>query len=398
MSHQCVWLSDVQLAELTERLEEILAADPEAFGDGESIRTLHRYRARLDAWLAKATATFDASAEWRTSGAQTAAAWLAVEAGLPKSEARRAVRLGRALRHLPAAEEAWCAGAIGAAHVDALHGVANACRDEALRRDEAELVEHAKELRFADFVKLLAYWAQQVDPDGAECRAALQRDRRDAYLAESFGGMWLGRLNFDPVSGAIVGNELRRLTDELFQADWAEAKARLGRDPVSDELSRTPAQRRSDAFVEMATRSAAMPPEARRPAPLVSFLVDFELRHRMCELAQGAVLTPGSILRHLTVADFERIVMAPPNRVEVSEKARFFTGAQRRKIEVLHGICQHPYCDRPAVECQVDHIVPYSAGGLTTVENGRLLCEFHNRLEYLKWLEAQDPRPPPQVA
>ncbi|MGH9080415.1 MAG: HNH endonuclease signature motif containing protein [Acidimicrobiales bacterium] len=42
--------------------------------------------------------------------------------------------------------------------------------------------------------------------------------------------------------------------------------------------------------------------------------------------------------------------------------------------------CTHPYCDRPAADCQVDHIVPYTAGGPTTQANGRMLCAFHNRL------------------
>jgi hypothetical protein len=33
---------------------------------------------------------------------------------------------------------------------------------------------------------------------------------------------------FDPVAGEVVARELRRIEDELFAADWAEAKARLG--------------------------------------------------------------------------------------------------------------------------------------------------------------------------
>jgi HNH endonuclease len=68
-----------------------------------------------------------------------------------------------------------------------------------------------------------------------------------------------------------------------------------------------------------------------------------------------------------------------PAPVEVSEKARLFTGALRRSIEIRDRECTHPYCDIEADKCQADHIIPYAAGGLTTQENGRLLCGFHNR-------------------
>jgi HNH endonuclease len=34
---------------------------------------------------------------------------------------------------------------------------------------------------------------------------------------------------------------------------------------------------------------------------------------------------------------------------------------------------------------QVDHIVPWAMGGLSTLENGRLLCWQHNRIEAERW-------------
>ena len=70
-----------------------------------------------------------------------------------------------------------------------------------------------------------------------------------------------------PISGAIVAGELNRLERQLFDADCAEANERLGRRPRLDELARTSAQRRADALVEMATRSAAARPRASAPPP-----------------------------------------------------------------------------------------------------------------------------------
>ncbi len=68
------------------------------------------------------------------------------------------------------------------------------------------------------------------------------------------------------------------------------------------------------------------------------------------------------------------------NRIDVSVRSRFFTGGTRRAIELRDRICTHPHCYEPAENCQVDHIQTYASGGLTTQDNGRLLCGFHNRL------------------
>ena len=99
-----------------------------------------------------------------------------------------------------------------------------------------------------------------------------------------------------------------------------EAKERLGRDPHADELCRTPAQRRADAMVEMAVRSASSPPGAKKPKPLFSVLVGFEtLAERISQIENGPVVTPGSLLEWLDRAEFERIVWLPTNRIECSK-------------------------------------------------------------------------------
>jgi hypothetical protein len=193
--------------------------------------------------------------------------------------------------------------------------------------------------------------------------------------------MWLGKITLDPISGAIVSGELQRLEQDLFAADWADAKQRLGREPTVADLVRTPGQRRADALVEMATRSKITCADGRRPAPLVSVVVDYEtLRGRICELANGTVIAPGALVGWLNEAYIERAVFNPENRVEVSARARLFSGATRRALDLRDQYCTHEFCDRPADECEGDHVVPYAVGGLTTQDNGQLLCGYHNRL------------------
>ena len=137
-------------------------------------------------------------------------------------------------------------------------------------------------------------------------------------------------MTLDPISGAVVSAELERLEHGLFEADWAEAKASLGRDPRTTELARTPGQRRADALVEMAVRSKSCPAGARRPGPLFTVLVGWETLHgRICELEDGTVVPPGSVLSWLEEADLERAVFGPGRKVEMGAATRLVPGPGR---------------------------------------------------------------------
>jgi hypothetical protein len=176
----------------------------------------------------------------------------------------------------------------------------------------------------------------------------------------------------------------------MFGADWAEARAQFGDDVRASHLARTPAQRRADALVELARRAMAMPAGARLPEPLFSVVVGYEtFAGRVCELANRQVVAPGDLARWLGEAWVERVVFDGPSRViDVGVRRRVFAGATRRAVELRDGECFHPYCEEPAEGCEIDHVVAWAAGGLTTQANGRVACGFHNR-------ERHPARPPP---
>ena len=374
-------------------LDALVSVGAQNFDDCASIEALHRELSRFEAFVTEASAAFEASEEWAAEGAKTAAAWIATRCHLPRPVARRRVRLGRTLRQLPVCAEAWREGQIGTEHTRAIASARRHRTEASMARDEAMLVAQAHELSFEDFERVLDYWKQLADPEGADEADEARRAKRSVYLESSYAGLWLGQMTLDPISGAIVSGELNRLERELFDADCAEAKERLGRRPRLDELARTSAQRRADALVEMATRSAAAPAEGIRPAPLFSVFVGYEsIRGRICELENGTVLSPSALLPWMDSAYFERAVFSLGGRVDVSVRARLFSGGTRRAIELRDRICTHPYCYEPAQSCQADHIEPYAQGGATTQENGRLLCGFHNRLRNQG---DQRQRPPP---
>jgi hypothetical protein len=167
----------------------------------------------------------------------------------------------------------------------------------------------------------------------------------------------------------------------LFDVDWAAAREQLGEGVTVADLARTPAQRRADALVEMARRAGAVPAGARLPEPLFSVVVGYEtLAGRICELAHGTVVSPGSLLPWLTEAWVERVVFDGPDRVmNVGVRRRLFSGATRRAVEVRDRQCFEELCDVPAEQCEIDHIQPWAEGGLTVEGNGRPACAYHNR-------------------
>ncbi|MET3904651.1 DUF222 domain-containing protein [Paenarthrobacter sp. 4246] len=62
--------------------------------------------------------------------------------------------------------------------------------------------------------------------------------------------------------------------------------------------------------------------------------------------------------------------------ITMDSKARFFPPRLRRFIEVRDDTCRTPYCDAPIKH--IDHVVPWHAGGATTVTNSAGLCEACN--------------------
>jgi hypothetical protein len=377
-----------ELAELIGRtaavLHELGAADLDGLPDAElsdAVEAMQPLRGALEVAEARLIGRWEAQGSWRASGARSAAAWLAWRHHLPTGVAAQRVRHARALRDLPAVADAWAAGELDRTHVVTLLGTRNHRTAAAFDDQHKVLVDVARTESFRTFKAACDRFGLFADPDGVEQAAEEDRAARALHLAQSFDGMWFGKLTLDPVAGQIVADTLQAIEHELFEADWAAAKDRLGRDPLVIELDRTPAQRRADALAEMATRARAAPAGGRRPAPLFSVVVGYEtFAGPVLELFNRTVLTPGTAARWLTQADIERVVFDGPSRViDLGPQRRFYTGALRRAIEVRDRVCYHPTCDQPPDQPQIDHIVQAANGGPTTQANGRLACAFHNR-------------------
>jgi len=370
------------LAGLAAALEHVQAIDLGTLTDPELAELavgLGAMSARLDAARVHTAAAADARRVWAADRARGCAAWLSWRGRRARADCAADLRLGRALRTMPLAAAALAEGAVTASHARVLAAAVRTAPD-AYARDEALLVHHARTLPYPAFVRAVTYWCQLADPDGVEADAEAMHQRRRLHLSALPDGSWRLDADLSTIDGTIVHTELARLEAALLAADWSDARARLGDAATATDLARTPAQRRADALVAMAQRSAAVPPGSVPRRPLFTIVVDHPtLAGRICQLTNGLTVTPGQAAVHLTRADIERVVFDGTSRVlDVGVTQRFFTGATRRAVEVRDLECSHPGCHVPLEGCDVDHVIPWAHDGPTTQANGRLLCPPHH--------------------
>jgi hypothetical protein len=230
------------------------------------------------------------------------------------------------------------------------------------------LVELCRTPFYAVAARGVAYWKQSADLDAANHDATTLRDFRHLSASVTFNGVVAIDGVLDPLGGATLTTELDRISTQLRLQDQR------------DGVQRSVTQRRADALVEMAMRSATAPADGLRPRPLLSVTIGIDPFTHLCQTAAGTVIAPDLLIPYLPDADIERIVYDPPARRFEASRKRRFSGAMRRLIEIRDGHCQHPSgCDEPASNCDIDHIIPHSAGGITCLCQGDSGCLYHNR-------------------
>jgi Domain of unknown function (DUF222) len=369
--------------ELDLRLGSMAASDLHGMVDAEAAECLVELvdvQTRLDAAVARLAAHVDGTGVWRSDGSRSAAAWLERRTGRHRSDCRAATRRGRHLGSLPLVGAAFATGKISAWHVDRIAQLHQRWPDQ-VAAAQADIVGWACDFDTDEFLRLVGYWTQHIDPDGVEDDATARYRRRRVRLSDGIDGCGLLDVEFEPIGWATFSEALRRIEHEMWTADWADARARLGNNAVAADLARTDAQRTYDALIELAVRGASSVAGRLRPRPLVTVHVDHDtLAGRICQLSTGTVITPGEVLPLLADADIERAVFNSRSRIiDLGRRSRLFIGGTRRAVEITHPTCAHPSCRVPSERCDIDHDIEWEHGGPTNPDNGTPRCPPHHR-------------------
>lgn len=76
-------------------------------------------------------------------------------------------------------------------------------------------------------------------------------------------------------------------------------------------------------------------------------------------------------------------VLGGPSQVlDLGRQQRAFTAAHHAALAIRDGGCVAETCDVLPAWCEAHHKVPWALGGLTTLENGCLLCFYHHHLAH----------------
>lgn len=417
-----IWCDEGPAIRLTGDLDQVEAALDAALevpyvglsggAKADALEQALRIGTKSTALAAKVLTAFEATGEHRHEGHQSVVAWAKTHRHARGPDIARLRRTAHHLRDLPRAAAALANGLITDEHVTTLHRAYRLLGPQRFRFVEEPLLDAAVRERFVDFEQTVDYTIVRAAPADADERARRHHDERYAssspYADKGRIDAELDRDDFE-----IWQNELDRIMDQLHQADRAEARDRLGRAPTAAELRRSTRQRRADAMVEMARRSAnhtgdglgacryvtnihvdpafltaliatltqALNPRHDPDFDLDDALDHIELTHdSLHELDDGTVLTVNTVVYALLTGTIRGILFDPHGDVlRYGRERRLFSPAQAQAILALFRRCGHPHgCDRTGPRTQADHLTEHQDGGPTDLTNGGRKCDFHN--------------------
>jgi hypothetical protein len=347
---------------------EVLATEPEGLSPSALavlLRGAGRVSARSDALRARVIAEAERTHAAEKEGFRSTAEWLAALSGEPVPVARSQVAVAEALERMPETKAAFAAGDLPESRVRAL-AQAQALAPAQFAEQEAALLAQVAVAPSQQIPKVLAAWKRQADPEAAECEAERLHQRRVLHLSADWSGMLHLSGDLDPEGGLLVLDAVRSLSEPAAL------------DPGD---TRTPAQCRADALVEICRRYLESGNGSRRP-PRVLITIPWDT----LQICRGVIdseagpLPAGSARRLACDATVSRVVLDPESvPVEMGRATRIIPAALKKALELRDQHCTHPGCGVPARWCDAHHIVHWVDGGSTDLSNLRLLCRTHHR-------------------
>ena len=230
--------------------------------------------------------------------------------------------------------------------------------------------------------------ASAIDPDGARPREERAVRRRSFHIGAA------DEDGLVPVSGRVMP-EIGGLISGMVEAHRRSPRFEdLSQSDEIDRFSgdtRTPSQRRHDAFAEIVIAAARHEGSPRLDGAPVTVLVTVSAADLGADGLDGdAIGTMSGSTVPVSRARVHQFIDAGGFRpvrldsagavVAIGSPQRCFAPTQRLGIAARDGQrCSAPGCTSPHYTLQAHHVVPYRDGGPTSVENGILLCYWHHR-------------------
>lgn len=304
-----------------------------------------------------------------------------------RKSARADVRLARLLvdpyRTIAAA---WQAGEVSEAQaraiVSGLGDLPTWVSKSDLDSCQHTLVGYAADFDPDALRQLAQRMVEVIAPESADAALA-ERTEREARFA--FERRFL-RLSPDHHGSMLISGQLPIADGELLRAQ-IDALLPAAASYRDCEQSPDRATRRADALVRLSamTASSGQAPARGGDRPQVLITLDLEVLRsglgRAALLDTGEYVSAGEARRLACDANLIPAVLGTDSRpLDLGRTHRLFMGTVRSALVLRDQGCAFPGCDATATMSEAHHIVPWYAGGPTSLDNGVLLCAFHHRM------------------
>ena len=356
-----------------------------------ALKDLAKAEAQLTAMRLRVLGEAERSGATDAQAAASAADWLAVEMRQTRLAARSDQKLTKALEQHQQLATALGAGRANVAQARAIVKVLDrlpstgefAVAQEQRQQAEEHLVGLAAEYDAKALALLGRHLFEVVAPDLAERfdGKALEAEEATALrrtfleLREDDEGTCHGKFRVPALHGQILRKFILAL----------DSPARPTRPERDHDLS-TPV-RHGLAFCELleAIPGRSLPKAGGCSATIVVTMTLEQLLAGLdaagvCTLDTGGQISAAEARRLACTAGIIPAVLGGKSEVlDVGRKSRYHREPQRIAMIIRDGGCTEVDCDRPPSMCHAHHDIPWSAGGPTDVEHGRLLCGHHHR-------------------
>jgi hypothetical protein len=309
------------------------------------VQELDRAERALMAAFVDTLDVMDVAGDHAADGHRSVRNLLDAQTNCDHTSANVKVRAMKTLWLLPDVRNRLAAGEFGVAQV---HSLASAYGNPRVRDYlpvvEDQIVDWA-DLPHDEFDGRLTEFVRLADADGTAQRDTARHERRSLHLSQSRDGFH-GSFGCGNTQGVTIKKVLDHFATKEFDADWAEAKARVGGGVTKHDLARTAEQRKMDALQAVCLAAASATPGPQPPAPLVNLVMDTRTCDEIIDCATTGVRIP----------DADALA------------------AMLRSIR-----CVWTGCNIPASNCEADHLEPWAQRGQTNADSGAPHCDHHNR-------------------
>ena len=337
-------------------------------------------------------------------GFRDAAAWLSANTRVRRSDAAADLRLGVALdRELPVLAQAVREGRVNLAQARAIAAAVEELPrrvgQEVIERAEAKLVELADEHDPTSLAKLGRRILEVVDPErfeAEEARALAEAEKRaDEKQRLRIRALGDGTSRITAVvpdaTAARLSTYLHAFTNPRLSDGSVRSSAAEQDDadqPRFGERVSHP-RRMAEALGQLLeVLDASRLPVHGGDATHVMVTIPFKTLKAELGVATIDNETPGDGYDTITAAQARRLactakiipaVLGKDSEVlDLGRAARLFTKAQRRALALRDQTCRAEGCSIPGTWSEAHHLIPWSHGGPTDLENAALLCSKHH--------------------